>query len=119
MSASDPLARVLAVARDLVVDVTSWSRELMEARGSGSNTWLRDPENGLWLYKATRTARATGVLQGEDWAEKAVERLAALIGTPLPRSSSRPSTGVMSSSGVSSPRTSRVVASSCREARRC
>lgn len=65
--------------------MTSWSTELMEARGSGSNVWLRDPDGGLWLYKATRAARVTGTLQGEDWAEKAVERLAILIGVPTAR----------------------------------
>lgn len=73
------------MAGDLEVDVTSWPTELLEARGSGSNVWRRDPDGGLWLYKATRPARATGVLQGEDWAEKAVERLAALIGVPTAR----------------------------------
>lgn len=34
------------------------------------------------LYKATRVAAHTGELQGEDWAEKVVERLALLLGLP-------------------------------------
>jgi hypothetical protein len=67
------------------VDVSAWVIEQLEAGGGGLNRWLRDDEGRRWLYKVTRTARHTGHLQGEDWAEKVVELLAALIGIPTAR----------------------------------
>lgn len=64
------------------LDVTAWTVEQPEAGGGGQNRWLRDPEDRRWLYKATRINRHNGQPQGEDWAEKAVEGLASLIGVP-------------------------------------
>ncbi|SSC25181.1 Hypothetical protein KLENKIAIHU_3805, partial [Klenkia terrae] len=70
------------VAEAIEVDVSDWETIQIEARGSGANQWRRDPNGVQWLYKATRRAAATGELQGEDWSEKAAERLASLIGVP-------------------------------------
>src|SRR4051794_40427073 len=64
------------------VDITDWETIQLEARGSGPNQWRRDPQGVRWLYKATRVATITGELQGEDWAEKAAEGLAQLLGVP-------------------------------------
>jgi hypothetical protein len=67
------------------LDVSTWTVEQPEAGGGGTNKWLRDPLDQRWLYKATRINKHSGLPQGEDWAEKAVERLAALIGVPTAR----------------------------------
>lgn len=63
-------------------DYRTAKRCQLEARGSGANQWRRDAHGGQWLYEATRRAAMSGELQGEDWAEKAAERLAGLIGVP-------------------------------------
>jgi hypothetical protein len=65
------------------LDVSSWEVLQLEARGGPANQWLRQPDNGLWLYKPTRTNKINGHLQGEDWAEKAVEQLAMRLGVPV------------------------------------
>jgi hypothetical protein len=64
------------------LDVTAWIVEQPEAGGGGPNRWIRDPQDRRWLYKATRVNKYNGQPQGEDWAEKAVEELAALIHVP-------------------------------------
>jgi hypothetical protein len=66
----------------LDIDVTHWTTIQVEARGSGLNLWLDESGGRRWLYKATRIPEGSTEPQGEDWAEKVAERLAALIGLP-------------------------------------
>lgn len=64
------------------IDVSDWTTLQLEARGSGANRWLEDGRGARWLYKATRVPAGSREPQGEDWAEKAAQLLAALIGLP-------------------------------------
>lgn len=67
-----------------IVDVSGWVVDLLEPGGSDANVWLIDPDTqGRALFKPV--VAKLGRRQGEDWAEKAVERLAALIGVPTAR----------------------------------
>lgn len=67
-----------------IVDVSDWDVDLWEPGGSDANIWLIDPETqGRALFKPVVAKLSRR--QGEDWAEKAVERLAALIGVPTAR----------------------------------
>lgn len=66
------------------VVVSSWEIVRVETSGRDEKYWLRDPDTGEdWLFKAV-TVRE-GHVHGEDWAEKAVSHLAALIGIPHAR----------------------------------
>jgi adenylosuccinate lyase len=58
-----------------VVDVTAWEPDLDPAtRGDDDKTWLRVPVGGLGLFKPVTTT-ATGFRQGEDWAEKGLDKI--------------------------------------------
>ena len=53
--------------------------EFAEPMGTKFKFWYDDPEFGRTLFKATRPGH------GEDWAEKAAQELAGLIGVPAAR----------------------------------
>lgn len=67
-----------------IVDASDWEVRSYEPGGSDEKVWLCDPDTGeSALFKAV-VAKA-GRRQGEDWAEKAVEQVAKLIGVPSAR----------------------------------
>ena len=67
-----------------VVDASRWQLdEVDEQLGTKEKSWLRSPVGERWLFKQVRRT-AQGV-PGEDWAEKIVCELAALIGLPVAR----------------------------------
>jgi hypothetical protein len=67
-----------------IVDVSDWEVKLPEFGGSDANVWLIDPGTGRsTLFKPV--VAKEGRRQGEDWAEKAVEQVAGLIGVPSAR----------------------------------
>ena len=67
-----------------VVDATRWQLdEVDEQLGTKEKSWLRNPADERWLFKQVRST-AQGE-PGEDWAEKVVCELAALIGLPVAR----------------------------------
>lgn len=64
-----------------VVDASDWGVDEKEPGGStGDNVWLADPDGARHLFKPV--VQRHGRRQGEDWAEKATEQLARLIGVP-------------------------------------
>jgi len=64
-----------------IVDVSGWEVRFPEPGGSDANVWLLDPDGDDYaLFKPVVTK--AGRRQGEDWAEKVVEGVAALIGVP-------------------------------------
>lgn len=67
-----------------VVDVSDWEVRIVEPGGSDANVWLRDPESNEYALFKPVVAKV-GRRQGEDWAEKAVEQVAAAIGVPAAR----------------------------------
>lgn len=67
-----------------VVDVSHWEVRFPEPGGSDANVWLRDPADGGYALFKPVVAKE-GRRQGEDWAEKAVEQVAALVGVPSAR----------------------------------
>lgn len=67
-----------------IVDVSDWEVRLPEPGGSDANVWLCDPDSGEYALFKPVVAKE-GRRQGEDWAEKAVEQIAALIGVPSAR----------------------------------
>jgi hypothetical protein len=84
MTESRPDGRYVPRVDFSIVDVSDWVVKLPEPGGSDANTWLIDPvTNEAALFKPV-VAKA-GRRQGEDWAEKAVEQVAALIGVPTAR----------------------------------
>ena len=64
-----------------VRDVSDWLVADIEAMGSESNVWLRDPDGETWLFKPNRV-RQDGQEQGEDWAEVLAASVARLLGVP-------------------------------------
>lgn len=67
------------------VDVTDWEFVDREPMGEPGKEWLRDPLTGdTWLFKPTPVQRDPqgNFWAGDDWAEKIVATLAALIGIP-------------------------------------
>ena len=67
-----------------IVDASGWDVDLLEPGGSDANVWLIDPETqGRALFKPVVAKQNRR--QGEDWSEKAVEQIAALIGVPTAR----------------------------------
>lgn len=66
------------------VDVSDWEVRSPEPGGSDANVWLRDVEAGENALFEPVVMKA-GRRQGEDWAEKAVERVATLLGIPCAR----------------------------------
>ncbi|MPZ96964.1 MAG: hypothetical protein GEU96_19150 [Propionibacteriales bacterium] len=67
-----------------IVDVSDWEVRIPEPGGSDANVWLFDPETEADALFKPVVAKA-GRRQGEDWAEKVVEQVAALIGVPSAR----------------------------------
>lgn len=86
MSGRPVTVRQMAPAFE-VHDVSSWEAVNPEPIGRDAKLWLRQPgaPNGSrerdWLFKPVVTA-SNGHRQGEDWAEKIVSELGALIGVP-------------------------------------
>lgn len=67
-----------------IVDVSDWEVRFPEPGGSDANVWLCDPDSGEYALFKPVVAKE-GRRQGEDWAEKAVEQVAVLIGVPSAR----------------------------------
>jgi hypothetical protein len=75
----------LIVVTDLAIaDVSGWEVRLLEPGGGDANIWLIDPEIKEYALFKPVVAKA-GRRQGEDWAEKAVEQIAELLGVPSAR----------------------------------
>lgn len=67
-----------------IVDVSTWAVEADETSGAKEKYWLKEPDaERLWLFKSVRDK--DGHIHGEDWAEKTVSELAALLGIPCAR----------------------------------
>lgn len=66
------------------IDVSHWELLGVEAAGTNSVVWLRDPldKGRAWLHKSTTTPSSTNLEQGEDWAEVASTQVAAALGVP-------------------------------------
>jgi hypothetical protein len=72
----------LIVVTDLaIVDVSEWEVRFPEPGGGDANVWLIDPETKESALFKPVVAKA-GRRQGEDWAEKAVEQIADILGVP-------------------------------------
>lgn len=74
-----------------VRDVTGWDVVNTETIGRDRKVWLREPDvpdersrERDWLFKPV-IIPDHGVPQGEDWAEKIVSELGALLGVPCAR----------------------------------
>lgn len=70
-----------------VIDVTEWEPVENEVLGANPKIWVRGPGGGRdrqndWLFKPVVIPASTGLAQGEDWAEKIVSELGALLGVP-------------------------------------
>jgi hypothetical protein len=70
-----------------IVDITGWKVVDSEVLGRNPKVWVREPGGGSdrerdWLFKPVVRPASTGHRQGEDWAEKIVSELGALIGVP-------------------------------------
>lgn len=62
-------------------DISDWEVVIDETAGQEEKLWLAEPGTGvLWLYKPPTVKN--GFRQGEDWAEKVSQELAALVGVP-------------------------------------
>ncbi|MDN5854131.1 MAG: hypothetical protein L0K86_15030 [Actinomycetia bacterium] len=78
--------------------MSTWEEINPEPIGREAKLWLREPgapkgsRERDWLFKPVVVA-SNGHRQGEDWAEKIVSELGALIGARAPRSSLRSGTG--------------------------
>jgi hypothetical protein len=67
-----------------IVDVSTWVVAADETSGAEEKYWLEEPDaDRLWLFKSVTVK--DGHVHGEDWAEKAVSELAALLGIPCAR----------------------------------
>ncbi len=65
------------------IDVSDWELLGVEAAGTNSVIWLRDPtDDRPWLHKSTTTLVSTGIEQGQDWAEVVATQVAVLLGAP-------------------------------------
>ncbi|MEO7069989.1 MAG: hypothetical protein ABI131_05785 [Nostocoides sp.] len=67
-----------------VLDTSDWEVRFPEPGGSDANLWLVDPASGGYALFKPVVAK-NGRRQGEDWAEKSVEQVAALMGVPSAR----------------------------------
>lgn len=73
-----------------IVDITEWDVVDSEVLGRNPKLWVQEPGGGSdrernWLYKPVVRPASTGHRQGEDWAEKIVSELGALIGVSCAR----------------------------------
>ena len=75
---------LVGVTDRAIVDVSDWEVRFPEPGGSDANVWLHDPETDEYALFKPVIAKA-GRRQGEDWAEKAVEQIAGLVGVPSAR----------------------------------
>jgi hypothetical protein len=67
-----------------VLDVSDWEIIADETVGAEEKYWLQEPgADRRWLFKSVTVKQ--GHVHGEDWAEKAVAQLAALLGIPSAR----------------------------------
>ena len=73
--------RLIVVTDLAIADVSGWEVRLLEPGGGDANIWLIDPEIKEYALFKPVVAKA-GRRQGEDWAEKAVEQIAELLGVP-------------------------------------
>ena len=67
-----------------IADVSGWEVRFPEPGGGDANVWLIDPETKKYALFKPVVAKA-GRRQGEDWAEKAVEQIADILGVPSAR----------------------------------
>jgi hypothetical protein len=63
------------------VDVSAFAVDSPEQLGTKPKQWLRSPDDRRWLYKWLAEKQA-GRGRGEDWAEKLVAEIGALLGVP-------------------------------------
>jgi hypothetical protein len=75
---------LIVVTNLAIADVSGWEVRFPEPGGGDANVWLIDPETKEDALFKPVVAKA-GRRQGEDWAEKAVEQIADLLGVPSPR----------------------------------
>lgn len=73
-----------------IVDITDWAVVDSEVLGRNPKVWVREPGGSSdrerdWLFKPVVRPTSTGHRQGEDWAEKIVSELGALIGVSCAR----------------------------------
>lgn len=78
------MSTVSVMSAEPVVDVTDWEVRSVEPGGSDENRWLSDPASGEQALFKPVVAKH-GRRQGEDWAEKVVERVAGHLGVPAAR----------------------------------
>ncbi len=72
---------LVSVTSPAIADVSDWEVRFPEPGGSDADVWLVDPashDDALFKPVVTKAGRR----QGEDWAEKVVEQVAALVGVP-------------------------------------
>jgi hypothetical protein len=67
-------------------DVSAWGYVRTETVGSSAAVWITDPAGAgsaadRWLFKPVEV-HANGTIQGGDWAEKAVQEIARVLGIP-------------------------------------
>lgn len=63
-----------------IVDCSAWPVAELEPAGAEEKEWLLDQQDVAWLYKPV--VAKDGRRQGEDWAERIVSMLAAMLGVP-------------------------------------
>lgn len=67
----------------LLLDVSTWPERWIEQGGSTSVRWLDQPDTRrAWLHKNTTIPEASGIEQGEDWAEVVATQVARALGVP-------------------------------------
>lgn len=66
-----------------VLDVSSWRVTSLETAGSDEKLWIASESGQRALFKPNRDHLEAA--QGEDWAEKLVSEIAALLGVPAAR----------------------------------
>jgi hypothetical protein len=67
-----------------IVDVSSWTIAADETAGAEEKYWIEEPRAGTWWLFKSVTIK-DGHIHGEDWAEKTVSELAAILGIPCAR----------------------------------
>ncbi|WP_353650051.1 hypothetical protein ABLG96_03605 [Nakamurella sp. A5-74] len=66
-----------------LLNVSTWPERWIEQGGSNSVRWLDQPDTRrAWLHKNTTILEASGVEQGEDWAEVVASQVAGALGVP-------------------------------------